>query len=78
MFFKFEDKSNHSLGDYNLAVRLSVLSCVRLCICTFMDVGDATSTMSMDVVKVCPENPVSLELGKILNWKTRYFFENLI
>ena len=31
-----------------------------------MDVGDATSTTSMDLVKVWLEKPVGLELGKIL------------
>ena len=31
-----------------------------------MDVGDATSTTSMDVVKVGLENQVGLELGVIL------------
>ena len=35
-----------------------------------MDVGDATSTTSMDVVKVGLEIKVGLELGVILCWKT--------
>ena len=42
-----------------------------------MDVGGATSTMSMDVVKVGLENPVGLELGEILYRKMRNFFGNL-
>ena len=42
-----------------------------------MDVGDATSTTSMDVVKVGLEKPVGLELRKILYRKIRNFFENL-
>ena len=41
-----------------------------------MDVGDATSTTSMDVVKVGLENPVGLELREILYRKIRNFFEN--
>ena len=36
-----------------------------------MDVGDATSTMSMDVVKVGLENKVGLELGVILDYKNK-------
>ena len=39
---------------------VSVSGCVMV-----MDVGDATSTTSMDVVKVGLENPVGLELGEI-------------
>ena len=42
-----------------------------------MDVGDATSTTSMDVVKVGLENPVSLELREILYKQMKNLFENL-
>ena len=42
-----------------------------------MDVGDATSTTSRDVVKVGLGKPVGLELGKILHRKIKNFFENL-
>ena len=40
-----------------------------------MDVGDATSTGSMDMVKVGLEIRVSLELGVIQGWKIKNFFE---
>jgi len=40
-----------------------------------MDVGDATSTTSMDVVKVGLENQVGLELKVILGWWIINFLE---
>ena len=40
-----------------------------------MDVWDATSTTSMDVVKVGLENPVGFELGEILYWKMIFFWK---
>ena len=40
-----------------------------------MDVGDATSTTSMDVVKVGLEKQVGLELEEIQGWKIKNFFE---
>ena len=40
-----------------------------------MDVGDATSTTSMDVVKVGLEKQVGLELEGIQGWKNKNFFE---
>ena len=40
-----------------------------------MDVGDATSTTSMDVVKVGLEKQVGLELEGIQGWKIENFFE---
>ena len=43
-----------------------------------MGVGGATSTTSMQVVKVGLENPISLELAEILNWKIRNFFEKAV
>ena len=42
---------------------------------TLMDVGDATSTTSMDVVKVGLEKQVGLELEEIQGWKIKNFFE---
>ena len=39
-----------------------------------MDVGEATSNTSIDVVKVSLENPVGLELEKILYRKKKKFF----
>ena len=39
-----------------------------------MDVGETTSTTSMDVVKVRLEKPVGLELEKILYRKKKNFF----
>ena len=40
----------------------------RVCVCVYVcvDVGDATSTTSMNVVKVGLENLVGLELGVTL------------
>ena len=40
-----------------------------------MDVGDATSTTSMDVVKVGLEKQVGLELEEIQGWKIKNFLE---
>ena len=40
-----------------------------------MDVGDATSTTSMDVVKVGLEKQVGLELEGIQGWKIKNFLE---
>ena len=40
-----------------------------------MDVEDATSSTSMDVVKVGLEKQVGLEIEKISGWKIRDFFE---
>ena len=40
-----------------------------------MDVGDATSTTSMDVVKVGLEKQVGLELEGIQGKKNKNFFE---
>ena len=42
---------------------------------SFMDVGDATSTTSMDVVKVGLEKQVGLELEGIQGWKIKNFLE---
>ena len=42
-----------------------------------MDVGDATSTTSMDVVKVGLEMQVGLELEGIQGWKIKNFFEKI-
>ena len=40
-----------------------------------IDVGDATSTTSMDVVKVGLEKQVGLELEVIQDWKIKNFLE---
>ena len=42
-----------------------------------MDVEDATSTTSMDVVKVGLEKQVGLELEGIQGWKIKNFFEKI-
>ena len=43
-----------------------------------MDVGDATSTTSMDVVKVGLENKVGLKLGVILDYKNKKFLSKTV